>query len=131
MWRRDQFPNSNYRRWRIGTAGLRNWEGIANWRGPHQDKAIKPAPQERTQNDVWRVAYPLYCFGDIERALNRLVAFYFGSKSDTIARSSFNSFTVALIFPRLNSLTGTPGTISSFLPLLLTGNELISPFSTP
>ena len=30
------------------------------------------------------------------------------NSSPTIARSSFNSFTVALIFERLNSLMGTP-----------------------
>ncbi len=33
---------------------------------------------------------------------------HFGNKSATSARSSFNSFTVASIFARLNSLTGTP-----------------------
>src|SRR5664280_2083583 len=33
---------------------------------------------------------------------------HFGSKSATRARSSFNSFTVASIFARLNSLSETP-----------------------
>jgi hypothetical protein len=39
---------------------------------------------------------------------------YFGNRSLTRDRSSFNSFTVASIFERLKSLTGRPWTISSF-----------------
>jgi hypothetical protein len=56
---------------------------------------------------------------------------YLPSNSLTIVRSSFSSFTVAVIFPRLNSLMGTPCTTSSFWATLRTGNELMSPSSTP
>src|SRR5436190_4672384 len=57
---------------------------------------------------------------------------YLGGKSSaTSERSSFNSFTVASIFERLNSFTGRPSTISSFCPLLRIGNDEINPFSTP
>src|SRR6266852_44650 len=41
---------------------------------------------------------------------------YLGSNSLTSAFSSFNSFTVASIFPRLNSLIGSPCTISKLPP---------------
>ena len=36
---------------------------------------------------------------------------------------------VKSILPRLNSLMGRPGTISTLPPLLCTGNEQIKPFS--
>src|ERR1051325_9591923 len=41
---------------------------------------------------------------------------YFGNNSTTSDFSSFNSFSVAVIFARLKSLSGTPWTISHFLP---------------
>jgi len=66
-----------------------------------------------------------------EHLRHRRVKSHFGSKSATNERSSFNSFTVASILPRLKSLTGTPWTISSFWPLLRTGNEQIRFFSMP
>ena len=53
------------------------------------------------------------------------------NSSLTIARSSFNSLIVASILPRLNSLIGNPCTISSVLPLLRIGNDVIKPFSIP
>lgn len=56
---------------------------------------------------------------------------YFGSSSETIDFSSLSSLTVASILPRLNSFTVTSWTISSLLPLLRIGKELIRPFSTP
>ncbi len=56
----------------------------------------------------------------------------YGSNSLTIARSSFNSFSVASIFARLNSVSGTSCTISHFpSPAVRIGNEVISPFSHP
>ena len=55
---------------------------------------------------------------------------YFNS-SRTMSRSSFNSLTVASILPWLNSLTVRPWTISSFVPLLRTGNDVMMSFSTP
>src|SRR5437660_12109476 len=45
--------------------------------------------------------------------------------------SSFNSFTLASIFPRLNSLIGTFCTTCALPFLTCTGNEQIKPFSTP
>src|SRR6266498_1254190 len=46
---------------------------------------------------------------------------YFASKSATSDFSSFNSFSEAVIFERLKSLIGSPGTISQFLPSLRIG----------
>ncbi len=51
--------------------------------------------------------------------------------SVAMAFSSFNSFTVASIFVRLNSLIATPCTISKVCPLLRIGKEQIMPFSMP
>src|SRR4029077_1444573 len=45
--------------------------------------------------------------------------------------SSFNSFTLASIFPRLNPLIGTFCTTCAFPFFTCTGNEQINPFSTP
>src|SRR5438105_13678265 len=45
--------------------------------------------------------------------------------------SSFSSFTLASIFPRLNSFIGTFCTTSGLPSFTLTGNEQIKPFSTP
>ena len=66
-----------------------------------------------------------------ERFMESPCSRYFGSKSLTSDFSSFNSFTLASILARLNSLTGTPCTISNFWPSLRTGNEQIKPFSIP
>lgn len=57
--------------------------------------------------------------------------FTYWIKEATSAFSSFSSLTVASILARLNSLTGTPWTISHFLPSVRMGNELMMPFSTP
>ncbi len=46
--------------------------------------------------------------------------------SDELLFPSFNSATEASIFARLNSLTGTPWTISQFLPFVRMGKEQIS-----
>ena len=51
--------------------------------------------------------------------------------SSAIARSSFNSATVAFIFERLKSLIANPCTTSIFCPLLRTGKEQINPLSIP
>src|SRR5437773_552759 len=50
---------------------------------------------------------------------------HFGSKpsSSAMARSSFNSETLASILARLKSFIGRPATISSRCPLLRTGKE--------
>src|SRR4026207_946644 len=45
--------------------------------------------------------------------------------------SSFNSFTLASIFPRLNPLIGTFCTTCALPFFTCTGNEQIKPFSTP
>src|SRR6266481_2955117 len=53
------------------------------------------------------------------------------NKSATSDFSSFSSFTLASIFPRLNSLIGTFCTTCGVPSLTCTGNEQIKPFSTP
>jgi hypothetical protein len=53
------------------------------------------------------------------------------NNSPTSDFSSFNSATDASIFARLKSFIGSPCTISHFPPRTRTGNDEITPFSTP
>src|ERR1043165_7608976 len=59
----------------------------------------------------------------------RVLVYDAPSKSVTSDFSSFNSFTLTSILPRLNSLIGTFRTTSAFPALTRTGNEQIKPFS--
>ncbi|OQB88620.1 MAG: hypothetical protein BWX84_02887 [Verrucomicrobia bacterium ADurb.Bin118] len=91
------------------------------------------AHQDRQQGPTFHADTVVASFFQVKKPagmrLHGVIRRYWGSKSFTSARSSFNSFTVASIFPRLNSLSGTPCTISQCCPSLRTGNEQMRPFS--
>src|SRR4030095_14685482 len=53
------------------------------------------------------------------------------NKAPTSDFSSFNSFTLPSVFPRLNSLIGTPVTTSTFPLFTRVGKDAIKFFSTP
>ena len=89
--------------------------------------SIAGIPPPAKINGVLRLNFE----GQFAGQSNSQTIFHFGSKSATMARSSFNSLTVASIFARLNSFTGTPWTICNPSPSLRTGNEQIKPFSMP
>jgi hypothetical protein len=61
----------------------------------------------------------------------RALPIQLGSSSATIARSSFNSLTVASTFALANSLRGTSCTTLILAPSDRVGNEQIRPFSMP
>ncbi len=105
-----------------------DWEGTRNAFFPETEirgNQVRNLTGPRlTERGVWRRARSA-------GVPNPRTIAYLVNSSLTSERSSFNSLTVASILARLKSFRGRSGTISSFCPLLRSGNEQINPCSMP
>ena len=117
---RFHFAVGDFGDFEFGGDGLRNaleFAGAVELRRQNRERIQKPYAREANRNDAAGNAADLSAdFADERRLFKNSFCenlrhlrtkSYFGSRSATSAFSSFNSFSVAAIFARLKSLSGT------------------------